>query len=117
MVEYGDIYGLLENRPWVVEMTDPLFGGIAGIGLLFILKKRWLMSSLFIIPPIELHFCHNLGAIVLGGVPWWPLYFLGYTSILLVFAREYLCASSEAERAIEKPIMAGNGSLRFLRRI
>ncbi|MFZ2655550.1 MAG: PrsW family glutamic-type intramembrane protease [Victivallales bacterium] len=117
MVQYGDVYMLLENRTWVVEMTDPLFGGIAGIGLFLILNGRWYKASLFILLPIALHFCHNLGVIVLGGVPWWPLYFLGYTSMLLVFAWEYLCISSETESPAEKTILAGNGSLRFLRKV
>lgn len=116
LLEYGDIYTLLDNRTYVIEMTDPMFGGIAGIGLLLILKGRWLMSSLFILPPILLHFCHNVGVIVLGGVPWWPLYFLSYISVLLAFAWEYLCTSSETESPTGKPILAGNGRLRFLRR-
>ena len=91
MVEYGDIYFVQDNKTYLVELTDPLFGGILGIGLFLILKGKWRHALLYILPPVALHFCHNMGVIVLGDVPWWPIYFAAYILALLFFAREYIC--------------------------
>ena len=91
MVEYGDIYVRLYDRTYMVELTDPLFAGIAGIGLFLILKGKRFQSLLFILPPVALHFCHNAGVIVLGDVPWWPAYFAAYILALFFFAWEHIC--------------------------
>ena len=65
MLEYGDIYMVQDNKTYLVELTDPLFGGIAGIGLFLILKGNWRHALLYILPPVALHFCHNAGVIIL----------------------------------------------------
>ena len=117
MIEYGDIYLRIEDRTYMVELTDPLFGGIAGIGLFLILKGKWRHSLLYILPPVALHFCHNAGVIVLGDVPWWPAYFLVYIVALMVFAFEYICMCLKTEDRVERSILSGNGSLRFVRKV
>jgi RsiW-degrading membrane proteinase PrsW (M82 family) len=91
MVEYGDVYMVQDNKTYLVELTDPLFGGITGIGLFLILKGKRLQSLLFILPPGTLHFCHNAGVIVLGDIPWWPAYFAVYILALLFFTCEHIC--------------------------
>jgi RsiW-degrading membrane proteinase PrsW (M82 family) len=91
MVEYGDAYMVQDNKTYLVELTDPLFAGIAAIGLFLILKGKRLQALLFILPPVALHFCHNAGVIVLGDVPWWPAYFAAYILALFFFAWEHIC--------------------------
>ena len=91
MAEYGNIYMVQDNKIYLVELTDPLFGGIAGIGLFLILKRKWRHALLYILPPVALHFCHNAGVILLGDVPWWPAYFAVYILALLFFVREHIC--------------------------
>ena len=117
MVEYGDIYMVQDNKTYLVELTDPLFGGIAGIGLFLILKGSWRHALLYILPPVALHFCHNMGVIVLSDVPWWPVYFLAYIVAILVFSWEYIRMFRKTESQVEKPVMPANGSLRFIRRV
>ena len=103
MVEYGDIYFVQDNKTYLVELTDPLFGGILGIGLFLILKGKWRHALLYILPPIALHFCHNMGVIVIGDVPWWPAYFLTYVLAIMVFSFEYIYTHWKKENSVEKP--------------
>ncbi len=117
MLEYGDIYMLQENRSYVVEMTDPLFGGIAGVGLFLILNRRWMLSSLFVLIPVALHFSHNAGIIVHGSVPWWPAYFVGYLSLLFVFAWGYMRGRADVESPAETTVLSVGGSLSFVRKV
>ena len=103
MVEYGDIYFVQDNKTYLVELTDPLFGGIVAIGLFLILKAKWRHALLYILPPVALHFCHNMGVIVIGDVPWWPAYFLAYIAAILLFTWEYICMYRKTEIQVEKP--------------
>jgi hypothetical protein len=117
MVEYGDIYMVQDNKTYLVELTDPLFGGIVGVGLFLVLKGKWSHALLYILPPVALHFCHNAGVIILGDVPWWPAYFLLYVVAIIVFACECIYGYSKTESPAEEPIMPTNGSLKFVRRV
>ena len=101
----------------VVELTDPLFGGILGIGLFLILKGKWRHALLYVLPPVALHFCHNMGVIVLCDVPWWPAYFMAYTVAILLFSWEYICMFRKTEIPVEKPIMPANVGMKFVRRM
>lgn len=117
MVEYGNIYMVQDNKTYLVELTDPLFGGILGIGLFLILKGKWTHALLYILPPVALHFCHNMGVIVLCDVPWWPAYFMAYIAAILVFTWEYICIFRKTETQVEKPVMPANIGMRFAHRV
>lgn len=117
MVEYGDIYFVQDNKTYLVELTDPLFGGIVGIGLFLILNAKWRHSLLYVLPPVALHFCHNAGLIFLNDVPWWPAYFLAYVAAILVFSWEYIRVFRKTEPQAEKPVMPATGCMRIISRV
>lgn len=115
MAEYWDIYMWHDNF-YAVELTEPLLGALTGLGLYYIFNGKWGWASLFILLPVVSQFCHNTGIVLLGDVPWWPVYFIIYALTLLVFVREYVSCSLTENTTVENS-MSGSGSLRYVRRV